>query len=493
MEQQLHKRLKDIQLKSKKRYLKDLVNNNVRVSKPDLIWEIDLFYFPKKNENISIKRQAYLSIIDSFSRYCIHVSNVTDDQSAKNIIKVLSEILKTNNQPKIIHTDYGIQFSSKIWYEYSLQIKHEYDTLISLGNVKQYNTYATNYCIKYCRQHYLYKPNTTIDTIADADKLIKTSIDSYNNGIKPMFDDTPYNVYTNETLKLAELAMSNQVKVPYKEEQIYVLRILELLKEKKLTEETIKKLDYSKLEVFTTKFKQNLIKSNLLVKKCEVIPKRKRDLILEPDLLHILDLDEIFLIKCNIVYTAKPWIFIQIKICILLLYVTGCRISEVTTFTFKDISLILKEGCVRIWVSKDKVQRTVYISNKKFLRRLDIYFNSLKAYCIDNNIVYDYNSYIFFKLKRINNVLVAVNSAPVSTMKEIVNNCLKYITATEKSALNKAWSTHSFRHSVITKLIEKKGIEKTSEFIGHKHIITTQLYHKKFNKHKVLKELADEI
>ena len=55
---------------------------------------------------------------------------------------------------------------------------------------------------------------------------------------------------------------------------------------------------------------------------------------------------------------------------------------------------------------------------------------------------------------------------------------------------NKAWSTHSFRHTVITGLIEKAGIEKTSVFIGHKSILTTQLYDKSKNSTQLINKLA---
>lgn len=101
-------------VRKKVRYIKDLVKSNSKVSKSNLIWELDFFYFPKNIKNSNIKRQTYLSIVDTFSKYCIYVHNVTKFQKSSDIIFLVNSLIETANiKPKIIHTDYGIQFTSK--------------------------------------------------------------------------------------------------------------------------------------------------------------------------------------------------------------------------------------------------------------------------------------------------------------------------------------------------------------------------------------------
>lgn len=484
---------KTIEIKSKKRYLKDLIKNNVRVSKPNMVWEVDIFYFPKKNNNINIKRQAYLSIVDSFSRYCIGVANISSDQSAEHIIVIIENTLKLSKiKPAIIHTDFGVQFSSKSWYLYSIELSKTFNTLVSLGNKNQYNTYATNYCIRDCRQNYLYNVEVNIHSPQAADNLIFESIVKYNNSTKLLFNDSPINVYNNTILEKIKPFITNKVTVPYKAEQEYIENVFELIKTKKLDNDSLENLNTLEIETFAKKFINHYI-NRINKSNHKKIPKRKRDLILELEAIYMLNQKEIFLLKSGNIYKAKLWIFLQIKICIALLYLTGCRISEITSITFKDLTNILKEGCVRLWISKDKTQRIIYLNNKKFLKHLDLNFNLLKNFCVNNNIVYSFENSIFFKLKKVGKIYQALNSAPKSTMKEILNNSLNYLTTFKFEFQNKAWSTHSFRHSLITKLIDKVGIEKTAEFIGHRSIATTQLYYNKTVKQQLLKKISMDI
>lgn len=59
--------------------------------------------------------QAYLVIVDSFSKYCIKAFNVTKDQSALNFKNLISNlILDSKAKPKIIHSDHAPQFMSNL-------------------------------------------------------------------------------------------------------------------------------------------------------------------------------------------------------------------------------------------------------------------------------------------------------------------------------------------------------------------------------------------
>ncbi len=67
---------------SKRKLFIDLVQNNAYVSKPDLLWEIDLFYFPKpKSDNLDFlkdkfNRLTFITVVDSFSRKLLILENI---------------------------------------------------------------------------------------------------------------------------------------------------------------------------------------------------------------------------------------------------------------------------------------------------------------------------------------------------------------------------------------------------------------------------------
>jgi len=123
---------------------------------------------------------------------------------------------------------------------------------------------------------------------------------------------------------------------------------------------------------------------------------------------------------------------------------------------------------------------------------IEKFYNNLKELCVENCYVYDMNNNsIFFKIIKKEYNLVMYNMSQDNTMRNYVNHMFEYLILTEYSDSNPAWSTHSFRYTVITRLINKLGIEKTSTFIGHKCINTTQLYYKKKNENKILKEAAN--
>jgi len=116
----------------------------------------------------------------------------------------------------------------------------------------------------------------------------------------------------------------------------------------------------------------------------------------------------------------------QIKICIILLAVTGCRISELTKLSFKKVETVIKEACIRLWINKDQKTRIIYITNLKFLKKLDKNYSLLKEYCIENNILFSMETFFCFNLKKKNNVMVAYDMDYKSTMPRILN-CFYYI------------------------------------------------------------------
>lgn len=482
----------------KKKRIKDLINKQSKTSKSDLVWEVDLLYYPKRNSQLGLKQQVYFLIVDCFSKYCLAIWNVTSNQTAinfKTLILIFLEehLTKFNRQPKIIHSDYGIQFSSKLWSDFNQELEYK-DIKLSLANKKAYNTYAINYFTLICRMQYLNLLQQNFKNTEDIDSAMFSSIKRYNNEYIGLFNTSAKKLYFNMQLAKAKNIITNNVNFSYKAEHKYIDYIKEtLIKNKELELETYhmenRILDSS---VFNIVPLINIAK----VKKVtiNIIPRKVRTTILEKNLLYMLNIEEMFFIKNHKIYEADLKRKLQIKIGILLLFLTGCRISEISGLTFYDIEVLLKEGSLRIWINKDLKTRVIYLRNKKLLNLLDKFYYNLKNYCLTSDIFVNFKeNHIFFKLKKINGTTIAHNINTTHTMKETINSFLNYLLLSIPEFKNQVWSTHSFRHSLITKLINKFGIEKTSEFIGHKHIATTQLYYHKESNTKLLKELANHV
>ena len=479
----------------KKRYLKDLVLNKTRVTKPNVLWELDLIYFPKKNFNSDLKQQTYFVVVDSFSKYCISARNVTKNQTTDNFINILNSALSnTKIKPKIIHSDFGTQFTSKEWYLNSLSLVNQ-KILVSLGTKGLYNTYAINYFIRMCRQRYLNPLTSEIKTTEKIDDIFYESIQKYNNEYVNDLKATANDLYFSNQLDNAKNVFSYKVETPYNTEQKYIEYIYNSLKENKSLE--LIKYNLKHRVTDSIDFHNTLItdiKPKKIRKTENIIKKKARDLINEADLLFLLKFDDRKSYKSGKIVTISIRNWFQLRIGLILLYLTGCRVSEIGHLTFKDIEKLLKDSTLSLWITKDKLPRVIYFRNVKLLKELDDIYHSYKSYCLTLGLVINLNeTYVFFKVIEVNGIQKAANTSVVSYLKSIVNYFLQYVTFTSSKHLSKGWSTHSFRHSIITRLINEVGIEKTCDFIGHTTIATTQLYHKKENNHKMLKELAEYV
>ena len=133
-----------------------------------------------------------------------------------------------------------------------------------------------------------------------------------------------------------------------------------------------------------------------------------------------------------------------------LLYLTGCRVSEIINFTKDDIDTIAKHGMESL-NNKTKMGRTRGLrfseDGIKMLTKLD--YSDVPA----------------------NGVLFYANASDepmgVSSFTRQLNTYL-----CEK--LNKFYTTHSFRSGYITRIVEATGnIETARSLVGHKSIKTT--------------------
>lgn len=128
--------------------IKSLIGKNNLLLKPNIIWEIDIVYFPKHNNINNLKINVFFVVVDSFSKYCIYGTNVTSNQTAQYFKEIIFNLLeKSINKSLIIHSDNGTQFSSNLWYEFSLFLNNWYNTKLLVSNTKAYNTYAINFLL----------------------------------------------------------------------------------------------------------------------------------------------------------------------------------------------------------------------------------------------------------------------------------------------------------------------------------------------------------
>jgi site-specific recombinase XerD len=137
-----------------------------------------------------------------------------------------------------------------------------------------------------------------------------------------------------------------------------------------------------------------------------------------------------------------------------LLYLTGCRVSEIIDFTCKDIETILRHKMISL------------SNDTKTKKPRALLFNDVGTDMLSKLSYVDCPSsteVLFYA----NNSELAMNERVFT---RILNTHLS-------SALTPLYTTHSFRAGYITRVIEKTGNVKTaSDLVGHSSIKTTIAY-----------------
>ena len=141
-----------------------------------------------------------------------------------------------------------------------------------------------------------------------------------------------------------------------------------------------------------------------------------------------------------------------------ILFFTGLRLNEVQELKIIDIKNLLKNGNVKIDISKTSTQRKLYLTNsfQKELLKLFDFKNELD----DNKIISKGSD----KNKR-------------TSINKIV--FIQQVNKTIKEILGEGFSSHSFRQGLITEMGSKSiNIKIISQFVGHKNVSTTMGYMK---------------
>ena len=139
-----------------------------------------------------------------------------------------------------------------------------------------------------------------------------------------------------------------------------------------------------------------------------------------------------------------------------ILYYTGMRLNEVQELQVKHIKDLIKNGSVKIYISKTNTERKLYLtpSFKKELFKL-----------------FDFN------FEDINDRVITKGSN--KTNKTGINNIvfIQQINTYIKNILGDGFTSHSFRQGIITEMGFKSINTKIiANFIGHKSVKTTMGY-----------------
>ena len=141
---------------------------------------------------------------------------------------------------------------------------------------------------------------------------------------------------------------------------------------------------------------------------------------------------------------------LKTKMAYTILYVTGCRISEIVNFTKDDLEYMIKYKEFSLNnKNKTKTPRLIEFSDDQIVL--------LEKVCTKES------GFLFKK----NNSLEPMSIAGLTTI------CNQYIQA----ALGELYSSHGFRRNMITQILHKTGRIKLAQIhIGHKSPSTTTRY-----------------
>lgn len=190
-----------------------------------------------------------------------------------------------------------------------------------------------------------------------------------------------------------------------------------------------------------------------------------RDYISEPEFDKLISMIEEGLL-CN------PSEVKRIKAMFYLLYLFGLRIGELRVIKLSQIKDLCDKGVTSITESKTNKRRLLAVSEiwRMKLKRMVSEIDSPSIYLCSSS---------------------RSENKPYerSYFNEKINKMLREFALTH--GVNKVITCHSFRISVVTKLIEVSSIEDTRQFIGHSDVSTTLRYSRYNISENKIKSLVD--
>ncbi len=143
------------------------------------------------------------------------------------------------------------------------------------------------------------------------------------------------------------------------------------------------------------------------------------------------------------------------KVIIMMLYITGLRVSELVNLTYSDINFT--DGYIRV-IGKGNKEKVIVVGELLKIA-LDNYTNNVR-----NEILFGLESkYVF----------VNENGKPLS--RQMIYNIISE--SAKKADIKLKVTPHTLRHCFATHMLENGAdIRSVQELLGHKDISTTQIY-----------------
>lgn len=163
-------------------------------------------------------------------------------------------------------------------------------------------------------------------------------------------------------------------------------------------------------------------------------------------------------------------------ICILLLYITGCRINELRKFNYTNILTLINIGTISIHTYKTESTRRIDISDEE-QKLLNKYINVIKDF--------------YSEIKYTNHILTSCNGKELETRYAYkwLNNILKVYG--DKYGIKLL--SHSFRINYVTSLIKHYNVHIAQTIVGHKRIDTTLRYDRNILTSEEVKKIRNKM
>lgn len=447
------------------------------------------------------KNYSLFCVLDLAARNIVGHCFLDSDITVLHVVDTLRIVLKDRDflpEVQIVHSDRGSLFKNQVYYDFL----EEHHIQISRGSAKAHDnqvierTFGTLKSIMK-RRIKVDPKNKDISlnhfsNFAEKAQFIKEIIEFYNN--------RPHRSLCNMTPSQMEEALfcqrestniiDNQL-VPFltKNDQGAVAKQIEAFKQvvihdylesyignprgffERFTKETMghlntiikqnytlyqqnldlkKQMNFVESELQFAK-EERLLKAERALKRKNTITQKMRDSVDEEEFKTILEI-----VKQNHFVASRR------KTALLLLYVTGLRVSNLLKFEIKHIQELLDKGETNIPLIKKGNKRHHILLSDKSRKWLQQYSKNFTLLMFDK----DRDSYFFTTQSRLDK--------PIN--RSSFDHELNQILAKASEKFSKHLRTHSFRASMITDFLKSTPIDIVKEIVGHKDIGTTLQY-----------------
>lgn len=440
-------------------------------------------------------KKLFFIAYDLNAFFIVHSFYKTSYITKDDIIKFYEHLANTNNAYTFVEVaHFNHDFTVHHAYK-NVKTAEEPLTRLQIKNLKRFvDTFKKDIRNLLIQQQTYLPPQKTHNTKTKTfpwayyDKHLNTvlqkQVQYYNNTInKNCLDLSPYDLYKDLLLHYEKKTKAQKALVVYAPNKPII---------QKQTENTLQlKNDYWKTFFFSMKKQltvqhKELIKENTDLKKIvekqnvqlnyltqqeqtkqqlintRELLKQKRKLAEKLPLRDIITLKEFEKILQHMKTTHQGFAQARRKVALILLYLTGLRVSNLLVLNVKHIKAFLQKQNITITLNKKGAHRhTLGLSDlsSQFLQKFN---KDIKIIC-ENKKSQDP---LFTNAVDLHH--------PISRV--TFDNELNKILIKASDTLGKHLRTHSFRATLITDLLVETPIDKVRDLIGHKDIKSTLLY-----------------